>query len=863
MAINPDRRRDERAFLRLLAVLFLLAVLPCLVIGYVIYRLEQSRHIEQTAVLLDSLAADRELATRLLIERRRDELSFLARNPRIERLARDLATGPVAESSEFLKQVVNQNPFFAGLSVIDSATGRSQSAGTFSQEIAERSAEEIKRQERSFVRAETLPGGERVLLFGQSIHGPVEGSGDSGLVLVGVSRLTIFGDLYNNTAMLGDTGESFLTDSKGYALTTLRYSSHHENHSISAEAMLDCLAGNSEPFVITPDYANVPTAMSYRPVKNYGGCVMVHMRASEVMAPINTLRNMVVAIVATIITAVTLTAFLVVRKLLRMDKERTELEEGMGRLVSHMEALVAERTVELKDEINGRIDAELKLRESEAFLESIVHNVHEVIFAVNVEAGGDFRFIWCNANGEKMISAKYPDASGRTLEEVYGPDTGERLALRYSECIKNGVIECEEVFNTTMGARVLLATLVPVVDETGRVVQIISSAIDITERKKLEGEMVKAQKLESLGVLAGGLAHDFNNLLAVIRLNTSILKSTMPDPESLEMLNVVDHTTVLATGLTNQLLTFSKGGKPIKKPLQVCEFLNDVADFSLRGTKTTCKLNLAEGLLDIEADRGQMTQVINNMLINADQAMPDGGVVTLSAENIEITGLDKGLPLKQGRYVKITIEDHGEGIPEENLSRIFDPYFTTKKKGSGLGLASSYSIIKNHNGHISVRSSIGLGTVFEVFMPALVNKASVDANDTDILVKVGGRVLVMDDDDIVRISICKALDSLGYDMDSASNGQEAILKYKEGMENGEPFDAVILDLTVPMGMGGEEAVTKILELAPSAKVFVSSGYSNTSVVADFKKYGFCGFLQKPYAASELDRKLQEAIIKKM
>ena len=751
--------------------------------------------------------------------------------------------------------MVERSTYFAGLSVVDLTTGRHLRAGTFPQKIIER-ALKLKEQ-RPFVLTETLPGGERVLLLGQAIEPWKDGSA----LLLALGRLNTFNELYRDNSILGTTGESFLTDSNGLALTTLRYSYHRESHPVDAAAMTDCLAGNSGSFIITPDYTGVPTAMSYRPVQSYGGCVMVHMRASEVMATVNAMRNMIIAIVATVITAVTLMSFLVGRKLLRLNNERGLLEQALAWHASQMEATVEKRTVKLKDEIKARIEAEGRLRENEAFLKNIVHNVHEAIFMVNAEQGGAFRLMWWNANVDKMLGIKPAFAAGLLLPDVFGPDTGGRLEARCSECVDTGSIDYEETFNTPNGPMVLLTTLAPVRNAAGRVVQIICSAMDITERKKLEGEMIKSQQLDSLGVLAGGIAHDFNNLLAVIRLNISILKHNASlDPESLEMIGLVENSTALAANLTNQLLTFAKGGKPVVKAVPVREFLNEVANLSLRGTKTACKLDLAEGLSDIEADRGQMTQVINNMLMNADQAMPDGGIVKLSAEEIELTGLEKGLPLKRGRYVKITIEDHGIGIPEENLSRVFDPYFTTKKKGSGLGLASSYSIIKNHNGHISVSSSAGHGTKFEILVPASATKAPSDIHDTGgALMTRTGRVLVMDDEEGVRASVRKALESLGYEVADASNGLEAVNKYREGMDNDSAFDAVILDLTVPVGMGGEEAVAKILELDPAAKVFVSSGYSNTSVIADFKRYGFCGFLKKPYDASELDRSLHAAI----
>lgn len=859
--MKSGKPHDETLFLRLLAALLLLAVLPSAVIGYVLYGINRTHHIGQVSVLMNSLAADREMMTRLVIEKQIDALGFLASDPKTPALAVELAAGRGSTAKiSFLENMVNRSPFFSGLSVIDMPTGRRKSVGAFPHALLEKSEPHLKRsQGKPFAATAVLPGGKAVLLIGQPVKGWGREDSDRA-VLLGVANTAMLNDLYQNTSMLGQTGESFLSDSDGMSLTALRYSSHKGmSHPVDVGAMKDCLLGNSKDFVITEDYTGVPTAMSYRPVKGYGGCVMVHMRASEIMAPVNAVRNMIAAIVLIVILAATLISILVVRKLVRMNKVRTRLEDDLADHLSRMEATVAERTSSLNDEIKSRIEAEHQLRQNKAFIEDIVHNLHEAIWAVNAAPKGGFWFMWTNSNGEKLLSAGRACAQGRTLQEVFGPELGERLANHYSECVEKGVLHYEETFNTGKGPRVFLMTLVPVRNDAGRVTQIISSAMDITERKQLEGEMVKAQKLESLGVLAGGIAHDFNNLLAAIRLNVSMLKLERTlSPESFEMLRIVETSASMAANLTNQLLTFAKGGKPVKEVISIPEFLNDVANFSLRGTKTACSLILAEGLLDIEADPGQITQVLNNMLINAGQSMPEGGVVTLSARNIEVPGTQAGLPLTPGRYVKISVEDTGDGIPDEILPRIFDPYFTTKKSGSGLGLASAYSIIKNHGGCISVSSSVGRGTRFEVFIPGLPKKTR-PAAEVPAAGISAGRVLVMDDDDLVRRSICRVLEALGYDPLEASDGLEAASEYKKGMVDGKPPDAVILDLTVRAGMGGEEAVARILKLDPSAKVFVSSGYSDTPVIANYKDYGFCGFLQKPYDAPELERKLRAAV----
>jgi|GEM_PF-6150675 PAS domain S-box-containing protein len=857
------RVQNEALFVRLLAALVLLAVLPSAVIGYLVYNIHRTHHIEQVSKLMESLAADRELMTRLVIEKQRDAIGFLAKDPKTAILAEELAAGrDKTTNASFLEVMVSRSPFFGGLSLVDTSTGRMKTAGAFPGTLLAKSIKEIKlRGGKPFTHIETLPGGRAVLILGQ----PVSGWGDAGggAALLGVASAAMLDDIYKDTSMLGQTGESFLSDSSGVALTSLRYSYHRGmSHPIDAAAMKDCLLGNARDFVITPDYTGEMTAMSYRPVKGYGGCVMVHIRETEVMEPINDVRNMITAIVLTVVLAFTLISILVARKLLALEKVRARLEDDLAAHLNSMEAAVAERTSELNSEIKSRIEAERRLVENKAFLEDIVKNVHEAIWTATASPKGGFVFMWSNENADRILGAINTKASGRSLKEVFGPVLGERLAARYAECAEKGVIHFEETLDAGGGPRVLLMTLVPVRGDGGQVTEIIGSAMDITERKQLEGEMVKAQKLESLGVLAGGIAHDFNNLLAAIRLNTSMLKQDRSlDPESLEMLKVVEASSSMAANLTSQLLTFAKGGKPVKELIRVEPFLNDVASFSLRGTNTACSLDISEDLLDIEADPGQMTQVINNILINAGQAMPDGGMVKLSASNVEVSGPQAGLPLKPGRYVKITVEDKGVGISDETLSRIFDPYFTTKKDGNGLGLASSYSIIKNHGGFISVSSTAGQGARFEVYIPGLPRKASPTPEEPALPRPSSGRVLVMDDDDLVRTSVCRVLDTLGYDYVEAADGLSAALEYKKLIESGKKPDAVILDLTVKAGMGGEEAASRILELDPSAKMFVSSGYSDNPVTANYRQYGFCGFLQKPYDASELDKKLRAALAK--
>jgi CheY-like chemotaxis protein len=280
--------------------------------------------------------------------------------------------------------------------------------------------------------------------------------------------------------------------------------------------------------------------------------------------------------------------------------------------------------------------------------------------------------------------------------------------------------------------------------------------------------------------------------------------------------------------------------------------------FSLRGADVKCEFSIPQDLWLVDADGGQLRQVVNNVIINADQAMQAGGSIRVIGENVELGELDVPL-LEKGKYVKISVEDHGAGIAKENLSKIFDPYFTTKQNGNGLGLATSYSIIKKHKGQITVSSVLGKGTTFTIYLPASEGKVLKQGVKKQELLKGDGRILVMDDDEAVRDASKKILTALGYDVVLAQDGKKAIEAYQEAMATGKPFHAVIMDLTIPGGMGGKEAVAKLLELDPNARAIVSSGYSNDTVMEQFRKFGFKGVLTKPYRIKDFSETVYRVI----
>lgn len=378
--------------------------------------------------------------------------------------------------------------------------------------------------------------------------------------------------------------------------------------------------------------------------------------------------------------------------------------------------------------------------------------------------------------------------------------------------------------------------------------------LDITKRKQAEEELHNMQKLQSVGTLAGGIAHDFNNILMGLFGNISLAKDEVPKDHPVhKYLEEAGESMNRAVRLTKQLLTFAKGGSPIKEEVSLGTLVEEIARFDLSGSQVKLVHRSANNLWMAEADKGQIQQVISNLTINARQAMPDGGHLFITLENAVIE--ETSVPgLHQGKYIRITVQDEGTGIDPKNISRIFDPYFTTKQSGSGLGLATSYSIIHKHGGHIGVVSELGKGTTFTIHLPS--SKAQQIAETKppapDSLSPTHpASILVMDDEEEVCKVVSQMLKRHGYYATTAPGGREAINMYKDALEAGTPFDMVIMDLTIPGGIGGKEAVKDLLAIDPQARVIVSSGYTDDPVMANFTDYGFRGIVAKPYTQHQL------------
>ena len=406
---------------------------------------------------------------------------------------------------------------------------------------------------------------------------------------------------------------------------------------------------------------------------------------------------------------------------------------------------------------------------------------------------------------------------------------------------------------------VIADSAAPIMDSQNKIIGAVLVFRDITEKRKMEAELVKAQKLESLGVLAGGIAHDFNNFLTAIIGNLSLaMLDSKPGDQVVARLREMEKASLQAKDLTQQLLTFSKGGEPVKKLVNLVELVKNSATFSLRGSNVRCEFSIAEDLLPAEVDEGQIGQVINNLVLNADHAMPEGGIVEIGAENCTLK-VDNEFSLPAGLYLRISFRDHGVGISPDHLPKVFDPYFTTKHKGSGLGLTVAYSIIDKHNGRLTVESELGHGTAFTIYLPASEKPASQPVDEKTRLFTGKGKILVMDDEEFIHEVASQMLNKIGFVVSVAYDGSEAIDMYRQAQKSEEPFDVVIMDLTVPGGMGGKEAIQKLKKLDPNVKALVSSGYSNDPIMSNFKDYGFQGVVKKPYRIQDISDALRSVI----
>jgi PAS domain S-box-containing protein len=508
--------------------------------------------------------------------------------------------------------------------------------------------------------------------------------------------------------------------------------------------------------------------------------------------------------------------------------------------------------------------AEDTLRKSEEQYRLLAENTDDVIWTLDAK----MNYTYISPSIRKLSGFEPEEAMQLPLEKVLTPQSQQsmlhELELDWDNIIQgkheSRKIEFEQYRKD--GSTVWVETVVQALyDEAGQLSGFMGSSRDISDRKRFQDEQVRLAKLQSVGTLAGGIAHDFNNILGAVLGNVSLARAEIPPANpAYDCLLDAEKAVLRARDLTKQLLTFSRGGTPVKKITWLTDTIMDTANFAVSGSSAICHFSIEDSLWPANVDEGQIGQVISNLVINARQAMPAGGLIKVKAENIvlgEEHSIGKSLPLAPGNYIRITVQDHGTGIPDENVSRIFDPYFTTKKDGTGLGLAICFSIIHNHGGHISVESAPGQGSAFFVYLPAYLDEIKhTRKEEHQDKVRLNVRILVMDDDAALRATIKSMLKHIGFEhVTTAASGEEAIRLYRKALTLKEPFDTVILDLTVPGGMGGKETMEKLLEIDQGVVAIVSSGYTEESAMAEYEKYGFKGVITKPYTADELKRAL--------
>jgi PAS domain S-box-containing protein len=405
----------------------------------------------------------------------------------------------------------------------------------------------------------------------------------------------------------------------------------------------------------------------------------------------------------------------------------------------------------------------------------------------------------------------------------------------------------------------------PVTEPSGEIFRIIGLAQDVSERKKWEEESVRGAKLESLGLLAGGLAHDFNNLLTAIVGQLSLAKYDMePSHPLFPKITEAEHASLRAQDIARQLLTFSKGGVPVKQVISLEDILEENVRLVLAGSKVKPVFKIPPGLWSVDIDVGQICQVIHNLVINARQAMGEGGECVIQGENLSKEEADRIFlnhpPVGSSHeWVRIQIIDQGIGISRENLTKIFDPYFTTKSMGSGLGLATSYSIVKSHGGVLSVESEVGKGSRFSFVLPAISRPRPLKATEEGGVKFGHGKILIMDDELQIRKVLGEMVETCGYQCQTAKDGEEALSLFLQAKKMGDPFSAVILDLTIPGGLGGKDVINQLHGIDPNVRAIVVSGYSNDPVLANYQEYGFKGRVAKPFNLIDLSHVLNSVM----
>ncbi len=512
-------------------------------------------------------------------------------------------------------------------------------------------------------------------------------------------------------------------------------------------------------------------------------------------------------------------------------------------------------------DVTERTLVEKSLIEQTELLLNITDNLFELVALTDPE--GNIRFV---SKSHVLLGYDLASLIGKNVLELVHPGDLSYIA----EAFQKGLTELKTLDKVAYRCRcadesyIWVETIgVLLKDQNGDIKELLFSSRDITERKQSEEVWQRMRALEGLGTVAGGIAHDFNNLLMGVFGNIEMARVNLPpDHPAHNGLRAAHQALENARHLTNRLLTFAKGGQPVLETVDLRQRICETVSFHLAGSNVAARFDIPDDLWPAKADRGQITDVISNLSINAREAMPAGGTLHICARNV--VDIDEAVaPTLSGDYIKLIMKDEGIGIPTSIIRRVFDPYFTTKHAGSGLGLAIVHGIVNRHKGHISIESEPNVGTTFTVFLPADTTfyrpvkdpLPLPEASDS-----LSCHVLIMDDEEMILSTTSMMLEELGCTVETAVNGSEAIDRYIAAKTQGKPFDVAIMDLTIAGGMGGKEAIGELLAVDPSAKVIVTSGYSSDPVLADFVGHGFSGCLAKPFKMSELNAAISRVLM---
>lgn len=537
---------------------------------------------------------------------------------------------------------------------------------------------------------------------------------------------------------------------------------------------------------------------------------------------------------------------------------KQELEDSKRELMNYKAA--AAQTGDYMKEVD-RLNLELSRSNSEKDL--ILQSSSSSMILIKP----DFTILWTNRSMNELCNYNEDSLKGKKCYEVLKSDACGTEKCHVFKVLKEKVQVKQELYVTINGSkRLCVVCASPLFDDEGNIAAILEDFTDIMEFNNMEKEILKLQKLNSLSILAGGIAHDFNNFLTAIIGNISLAMMMEQNSQILDILKEAEKSSMMAKELTQQLLTFSRSGIPKKESLSIRTLLEESTSFALMGSNVRCNFHIEDDIWNVEADRRQINQVVNTIVINSRQAMPSGGIIKVNAQNF-VQDNNLSIPLQKGNYVRIAFEDNGAGIPEEYLPRIFDPYFTTKQQGSGLGLAVAHSIIKKHNGFINIESVNGVKTVVEIFLPTSQEELKQEKLTSGVKNNGNGnngsgKILIMDDNTGVRTVLGRMLQHLGLEVSYADDGIVAVDLYKNEMQQGGKFDIVICDLTIPGGMGGRETLDRLLEIDPHVKAVASSGYTDAPAMTDYESLGFCGVIPKPYRLKDVGAVLKGILKKK-